>query len=402
MKRVKLIALGMLALLAMPLTATAGLFGFGDRDKVATEVAVLAEDIEAGPLDFSPDGRQLAVDSNGNGGTDIWDLEQQRIVHHLPEGGSGTWYKDLIQYSPNGRQLAICHWQGTSNINIDVYDTSSWTKIHSIGDAEQRVNGSGGCEGITFTPDGKELIRLAGTDILHPGNNIIFYDTSSWQVTRGIRTLPLAQSNNPWIDINNVSFLPTPDMLSTDPTHNAVFHPNTLSISKNGRYLALAGMSYAAYQQGSNQFVVAVVDISNLSLIRVIPGKAESLDWNPNNVHIAFGPIDNNVTVNIFDSRSGEVVASEAAGPVHVLVRYTPDGKYLIEKVGKKVAIWDGQHQKLLQVIKAEPSYIAVSRDGHYFAMGGAENSILDATPMLSLITHPHGPKGKVLIYHLK
>jgi hypothetical protein len=34
--------------------------------------------------------------------------------------------------------------------------------------------------------------------------------------------------------------------------------------------------------------------------------------------------------------------------------------------------------------------------------MGGAENSILDATALLSLITHPNGPKGKVLVYKLE
>lgn len=400
MNRVKWIALGWLVLLAMPPVATAGLFGSGDSDKIATEVAVLDEGTQVGALDFSPDGRHLAVDSHGNGGTNIWDLEQKRIITHLPEGGTYTWYIELIRYSPSGQQLAICHGMGPSKINIDVYDTSTWTKVHSIGDAEDKEWKGGGCAGIAFTPDGKELIRLAHRDILHPGNNVMFYDTSSWQVTRGIRTIPLVKSNTPRFDPSNASFLPASDMLETDPDNKAAFHPDTLSISKDGRYLALAGMSYPVIKNGAHPSVVVIVDTSNRSLFRIIPGYVESLDWNPDNVHIA-GMV-NNGAFTIIDANTGDAVASEVTEPFHIIVRYTPDGKYLIEKVGKKVEIWDGKHQKLLQVIKAEPSSIAVSRDGHYFAMGGAENSILDATAMLSLITHPNGPKGKVLVYKLK
>ena len=400
MKPVKLIALGWLVLLAMPPAATAGLFGSGDSDEVATKVAVLDEETEVGALDFSPDGSHLAVDSYGNSGTDIWDLGKKLIVSHLPEGGTGI-LKEVIRYSPSNRQLAICHGiRGALKINIDVYDTSSWTKIHSIGDAENKEWMGGGCAGIAFTPDGKELIRLANRDILHLGNNIMFYDTSSWQVTRGIRTMPLVKSSTPWFDPSNASFLSVSDMLETDPDNKAAFHPDTLSISKDGRYLALAGMSYPVIKNGAHPAEVVIVDISNLSLFHVISGYVESLDWNPDNVHIA--GLEDNGTFKIFDSTTGESVVSEVTGPVRILVRYPPDGKYLIEKVGKKVEIWDGQHQKLLQVIHAEPSCIAVSSDGHYFAMGGAENSILDATPMLSLVTHPNGPKGKVLVYKLK
>lgn len=413
MKRVESIALGLLVLLSMPLAAlAAGLFNAEDSVKVATEVAVLDEESRAGPLDFSPDLRFLAVDSADYGGTDIWDLDKQRIVKHLPESGASLWQRDLIRFSPNGKQLAICHDQDASGINIDIYDTSLWTKLHSIADVKPRKDGSGGCAGITFTPDGKELIRLAGENLTQPEDNIIFYDTLSWQVTRGIRTLPFANSALPWIDASKVSFLSTPTTLSPDPSNKTLFRAGTLSISKDGRYLALAGTSYRLFHEGPTQFLVVILDISNQTLSRVIPVVefdkvmptlgVESLDWNTDNIHIALGPIDENVAVKVYDSRSGDVVAADAVGPVHVLVRYTPDGKYFIEKVGNRVQIWDGQHQKLLQVIKAEPTYIAVSRDSHYFAMGGAKNSILDATPMLSLITHPNGPKGKILVYKLQ
>lgn len=402
MKQIKFVAVVWIVLLAIPPNATAGLFS-SDNNAVATEVTVLDEDTQSGALDFSPDGRYLAVDSHGNGGTNIWDLEKKRIVTHLPEGGAYTWQKELLRYNPNGKQLAICHGMGTSQISVDVYDPSSGATIYSISDEDKTKGFGGGCAGIAFTPDGKELVRLANRMIFHPGNNVIFYDTSSWLVTRGIRTIPLIKkpSNAAWNDKSNWSFLDAPDMLWINPDKSAAFHPDMLSFSKDGRYLALAGGSFDVYQAQDHRNEVALVDMQNLSLMRVIPGHVESFDWNPDNIHIAV-PGDLNGKLNIFDSQTGRVVLSEEVGSVHVLVRYTPDGKYLIEKVGKKVEIWDGQHQNLLQVIKAEPSYIAVSQDGHYFAMGGAKSSIWDANALLSLTVHPKGASGKVIIYKLK
>jgi WD40 repeat protein len=386
---------------------------FNNTKDVASEVAVLnvvAADVAS--MDFSPDGKHLAVDSRGNGGTDIWDIEEERIVSHLPESGVTAWYRDVISYSPNGQQLAICHGQGESNINIDVYDTSSWATIHSVKDAEKRLNGSGGCEAITFTPDGKELIRLAGSYLGRPGNNVIFYDTSSWQVTRGFRTVPLIDDTNTIRDPINWTLLETPNMLWIDPDNKKTeFNPGTLSISKDGKFLALAGTSIA-FGSGTpfDQSEVVIVDISNQAIVHVIHGQAESsermlpvdihsLDWSPDNIHVAFGPIDNNVSVQIYDTSRNNTVVSEDTGPSYSLVRYTPDGKYLIENVGKKVEIWDGKHQNLLQVIKAQPSYIAVSRNGRFFAIGGHAPSIADINPLLSLTFPGH---GRVFIYELK
>lgn len=403
-----------LVIFLLPLSGYCNPFSglFKNPKDVATEVAaldVVAADVAS--MDFSPNGKYLAVDSRGNGGTDVWDIEKKRIVSHLPEGGVAAWYRDVISYSPNGQQLAICHGQGDSNINIDVYDTSSWTTIHSIKDSENRLNGSGGCEAITFTPDGKELIRLAGSYIRRAGNNVIFYDTSSWQVTRGFRTVPLVD-NNTIGDPINWSLLDTPNMLWIDPRNKKTeFNPGTLSISKDGKYLAMAGTSIAFGNASPfNQSEVVIVDISNQAVVHVIHGQAESsehmlpvdiqsLDWCPDNIHIAFGPIDNSVSVQIYDTSRNNTVVSEDTGPSNSLVRYTPDGKYLIELVGKTVEIWDGQHKNLLQLIKAQPSYIAVSRNGRFFAIGGHAPSVADINPFLSLTFPGH---GRVFIYELK
>jgi WD40 repeat protein len=389
-------------LLATPHMAKADMFELDNSNTIATKVAVLQEDTVVGTLDITSDGKYLAVDSWGNGGTDIWDLEQKKIIHHFPEGGTGTWDIDLIRFSPNGKQVAICHRSGLPMKSVDIYDTLTGILLYSIGD--------GGCNGLSYTPDGKELIRIdMGVMLLFsPGNNVVFYDTSSWKVTRAIRTMSLVDSYNPYnrqvprIEPDKWSYVSTPNMFLVNPQDNRyAFHPGTLSISKDGKYLALSGESIKAETTGSSvQWGVAIIDISDFSLVRIIPGSSHSLDWNSDSTLIAGIGIDHDI--NIFDPITGKAVVSEKIDPSHILVRYTPEGKYLIEKVGKQVEIWDGQHKNLLQIIKADPTYIAVSRDGRYLVMGGGDLNILDATPLLSLFTHPNGPKGKVIVYKLK
>lgn len=95
-------------------------------------------------------------------------------------------------------------------------------------------------------------------------------------------------------------------------------------------------------------------------------------------------------TVMVFDAHTGKQIAGEQLGDKKysgnielASLRYTPDGKYLIEGVhnglgsGSGVKIWDGQHRELLQEISGEVSGLAVSRDSHYFAIGEVGKTIV-------------------------
>jgi hypothetical protein len=108
--------------------------------------------------------------------------------------------------------------------------------------------------------------------------------------------------------------------------------------------------------------------------MRTIQASAERVDWNPDGVHLvaAYG-----LETKIFYSKSGDTVATEKGEGGHALARYTSDGKYLIERIHFKVKIWDGQHRELYQEIPAAPGVLAVSRDGHYLAMGGDKKVIV-------------------------
>jgi hypothetical protein len=204
--------------------------------------------------------------------------------------------------------------------------------------------------------------------------------------------------------LNFLSALKDPN----DPDFTFLSQGGSLSFSNDGRYLALGGYSFSKtpWRPGEGEFPpnipkTIVVDLSTNLLVKEYLGGVGALDRSPDGARIAVGADDAVYTIKIFDV-AGDLVASEKDGPAQVLLRYTPDGKYLIESIGKKVEIWDGRHEHLLQVIHAEPSCITVSHDSHYFALVGAPTSILDATAMLSLIAHPNGLKGKVVVYKLK
>lgn len=79
----------------------------------------------------------------------------------------------------------------------------------------------------------------------------------------------------------------------------------------------------------------------------------------------------------IFDVQSGQQIVDVKPPWETALtsLRYTPDGKYLIEGImtGLKTGwgkIWDSQHRELLQKIQGNVGSIAVSRDSRYLATG--------------------------------
>jgi WD40 repeat protein len=376
-----------LALSLMSLVAVAPTLCFAD---VATKSVVIDVDAEAAGMDFSPNGNYLAIDSRGNGGTDIWDFARKRMAGHVKDGGVGVWATDMIHFSPDGRQLAICRYK------VNVYNTTTWTPSAATKEAASGAETYNVCsDGLGFTPDGKTLVSLTS-------DWLVFFDTSTWERTKTIRTVKYLQ-DEPLVDPKAV-YLRDP----SDPKFMFISQGGALSFTKDGRYLALGGYSHSKKPwHGEGEFPpsipkMIVIDLSTNSLSQEIIGGVAALDRSPNDNYIAVGASDAVYTIKILDAASGAVVASEKDGPAHVLLRYTPDGKYLIESIGRKVEIWDGRHEHLLQVIHAEPSCIAISHDSRYFALGGSPNSILAASPLLSLFVYPNGPTGKVIVYKLK
>ena len=371
-----------LLLLAMPLPAAAAIFGIGDSEKVAIEVAALDEPGQVGDMALSPDGRYLAADPWGNGTTDIWDLKAKKIVHTIPIGGTGT-DRGIVRFSPDGHLLAICHnsrMNDPKRVVIDVFDAETWQTIHQVEDSIDKDGSGASCRMIAFSGDGKLLIRVINTSSAKDDNDVIFYDTSSWTVVGGLRT--------PIVIAESLAVQPKGKLMAISGQR---INPSIDSLPREEKFKI------------GNIFIgeSIVADTSTNAIVRTIKAHAGMLTWSPDAIHLAIGDAKAQA-VRIFNSNTGDESFAANAGSYKILLQYTADGKYLIEAGNKQVKIWDAQRQNLRQTISADPYCMALSADGRYLALGGSSNSILDATPLLSLFTHPNGPAGKIIVYQLK
>ncbi|MDR3391639.1 MAG: hypothetical protein P4L77_07885 [Sulfuriferula sp.] len=318
---------------------------------VAVKVAELDEDekINIWGLDFSPDGRYLAAVphtvsmSSKKLEVQIWDWQNKRIVHRLElaSGANIGQTTESIRYSPDGQLLAVCHGRpgGSSdgNVIIRIWNTKTWAVAHDITDTNY-----GSCSAISFTADGKLLVGVLFRLGVHPGDNLVIYDTTTWQSVWGLRTVP--------------------------------YYPNALAISPDGKLAVIGGGAYDNEGKLSQQ--ISIVDLTQHDIVRTIsnPTGTNQIAWSPDGKYFT---ISSGGGIEVFDVGLGKPVISESLNTGDTSVRYTPDGKYLIDAAlggltgNLGIRIWDSQHRELLQEIAGNYKGLAISRDGNYLAAGG-------------------------------
>jgi WD40 repeat protein len=286
------------------------------------------------------------------------------------EGANDGSTTELIKFSPDGRWFAACHQRAANDVVIRIWNVDTWEIAHDIIDATP-----GGCSAIGFTPDGKLLLRAADRNPSFPADSLVVYDTETWKPIWGIPT-----------------------------TH---FYPSVLAISPDGKFVAIGGEVIIPITSPPStpkpNFInnIAIVDMEQRSIVRTIPDTISftfgQLAWSSDGLRLTgigkrawdgaanhgmgeyTGGPDN---IMIFDPNSGKQLAGDEWGPIswHSL-RYTPDGKFLIEgdrgndDVGLGARIWDAQRRELLQTIPGSVGGLAVSRDGHYFAVGNKKKT---------------------------
>lgn len=343
-------------------------FGKGNSrtSAVAMKIAELPEKMEVRGLDFSPDGKYLAATSTMDSDeVHVWDWQGSKsIVQGMKKGGGSAGpVSESLRYSPDGRLLAACHGrsdlaeefdvnkgnpnatesvQRESRIVVHLWDAQTGGLAHHL------ALEHGGCEAIGFTPDSQTLIQLNRAGPLL-WDSIIAYSTSNWQPMWSLRTKP--------------------------------FFPSTLAISPDGRFAAVGGGNFGPGVQ--DQIQVLIIDLLKHTVVRTIDSffaddRIKSLAWHPDGIHLAVGTaVGRPDIMKIFDVTTRKLVTAESIeGLTHRttvnVLRYSPDGKYLVESViDGSVRIWDGQHRTLLQEIHGEATSLAFTRDGKFLAMGG-------------------------------
>ncbi|MBI5921975.1 MAG: WD40 repeat domain-containing protein [Betaproteobacteria bacterium] len=316
--------------------------------EVAVKIAELPEQYKITPsaLDFSPDGKLLAVRS-ADQTINIWDWQNKRIVHTvgIAKGGNDNGTEPL-RFSPDGRLLAVCHGRADGNVVIRIWRTDTWGILQDIVDPVP-----GGCNAIGFSADGKWLMQVLDRAPMFSQDALFVYDTSTWQKIWGLQT--------------------------------ANFHAYTLAISPEGKSVALGG---ELFDGGPIKPQIAIVDLEQRAIVQTILNngvmdRASRLAWSPDGKYLT-GAGGNGLQ--IFEVQSGEQVVDVRPpwGTARTALRYTPDGKYLIEgtSTDRNIGwgrIWDVQHRELLQDISGNVRGIAVSRDSRYMATGTYGKTIM-------------------------
>lgn len=311
-------------------------------------------------MDFSPDGSMLAVATADH--VNVWAVRGGRLLHTFEAADSGlNLASQAIRFSPNGLYLATCHGRSQDGGIVRIWSTQTWSYVRDI-------KGPHGCESLAFTPDNRSMLVAELTTPTSSEESLVAYDTDTDQELWGIRT--------------------------------GTFYVHTLAVSTNGMFAAIGGrvLNPASWNLSgppptfgnpplANMPLIGIVDLRTHKLVRLIPHAVNqtfgNMDWKPDGSLLAtIGDRDwdgqkyvgSPDTVAIIDVNTGELVSSETLKAGHSSIRYTRDGKYLLEgdstglRVGWGLRIWTGDHRSLVQTVPGEFDHLAASKDGHLFA----------------------------------
>jgi WD40 repeat protein len=320
-----------------------------NMNEVAVKIIELPEresDLIILGVDINPDGNRIAVQSGGEK-INIWDWRNHRIETTIekPQSASNLMVTNPLQYSPTGNLLASCFTGAVGGMAGRIWSTASWSIAKDIADGT-------GCIEMRFVPDGKVLLRLS--DVRKSSvDNLVGYSTDTWQPVLGLR-IPLAE----------------------------LF---SLAISPDGSLAAVGGRRFVVpreiedpikrSQQATLEPEIHIVNLRERRIISTTKSAAMGpMAWSPDGTRLA---VAGETYLDIFDVQSGECLVHERVEKSgNMNVRYTPDGRYLIQSdlngrgAGLGVKIWATQTHKLMQEIPGDIGSIAVSRDSKYLAIG--------------------------------
>jgi WD40 repeat protein len=114
-----------------------------------------------GPVAFSPDWKTLAVSVTEGGSRSIkfWDLHREKWLENIPQSTVTTG----LQYSPDGKILAQMHREG-----VNLWDVTRCAVLHTFADHQftsysTPTNVAFGIAGLAFSPDGR-ILATCGWD----------------------------------------------------------------------------------------------------------------------------------------------------------------------------------------------------------------------------------------------
>jgi Tol biopolymer transport system component len=130
-------------------------------------IDTLENTAHVGYLDFSPDGKTLALASSRDDTIRLWDMATKRVVRVI--SGQEKWVTS-VDFSPDGKILA----SGSADNTIVLWNASTGQLVRSLTGHTDQV------KSVDFSPDGK-LIASGGLD-----GKIIIWDAATGEERRSL------------------------------------------------------------------------------------------------------------------------------------------------------------------------------------------------------------------------
>ncbi|MHB1670215.1 WD40 repeat domain-containing protein [Thiomonas sp.] len=363
-----------LALVLWPSPGTAGgmFSGLSDFFHGTKSIARAKAEFDLSPygasvLDWSPDGKFLAVSGILNPYVMVFDIQSKKRVMTLRKLAGGS---HGLAYSPDGRYLAAgqAFTQWLQGVSVMIWDAKSGALVKSLTGPFPPDKPANSVTYLAFSPDGRYLAVGYDGNFRHPRDNIYLYDTRTWAPVRSFGDAK---------DIIHGGLLFSPD--GRHLAHGTLEGDIRIWDVASGRLVrAIRAYSNEAYKKRSNS------KNSN---------DVESLAYSPDGKQIVTGT-DTGSEYGHLNEATGEFVTGKNNEQVKVwrvtgkgeLIRtidgfttsvgtiaFSHDGKYLVTgSDDKKVKVWDTHTWRVLETFTASdaPMSADFSPDSNYLAVG--------------------------------
>lgn len=360
-RTLRLLFFALFALVIWPSSGTAGstFTGVSDFFGDTKSIAKLKAEFNLSPgdasaLDWSPEGKFLAVSGILNAEVKVFDVHNKKLTMTLKKLAGGS---HGLAYSPDGRFIAAGQalTQRLKGVSIYVWDSKTGALVKNITGPFPIDKPANSVTYLAFSPDGRYLAVGYYGNFPHPGDNIYLYDTRSWTPIKsfgdakapaqgGLIFSPdgqrIAQGTlGGEIRIWDVA---TGQLVREIKAHSA-YHIYAISYSPNGKWIA------SCTQRGAT--VISRDEVTG----KFIEPKGEYQN------------------VRVWDTDSGNLVTKIGDYPGGVwAMQFSRNGKLLAIGVKQQLQIWNVDGWRLFGALKLSdlPDLVTFSPDSRYIAVG--------------------------------